>query len=235
MNRATFFDIDGVLYKGFIIHEFPRYLTYSDILRKECFVEIDKHIQRYRRNEESYREAGLSIPRLYASGLKGKRVDVVKEKAREFMKMYKVNMFPYATALTDLMKRYGLTIAISGSPIEPISLLKNILGINLVYATQLKAKRGIYTGEVERNLIIREGKEAVFGKIVRDNKIDLSISFGFGDTEQDYSILSKVGIPIALNPNRELIKLVKRYNWLSFTSKDDIVSEVKKILQSQIR
>lgn len=231
MNRATFFDIDGTLYKGFIIYEFPKYLTSRGLFKKQYFVEIDAHVKRYRNNQESYREASIAIPPLYASGLKGKRVDVIKEEASNFIEMYRANMLSYTMDLIRLMNKYGLTIAIGGPPIEVSSLLKNTLGIGLVYGTELKVNDGMYTGDVKRNLILNEMKEAVFEEVVRENDIDLNVSFGFGDTEQDYSILSKVGIPIALNPNNELMELVKNNNWLFFTTEDDVVSEVRKKLK----
>jgi len=226
--KASFFDIDGTLVKGLMIAEFPRQLSERGIFDKKLFEEIENWVKKYREDKTTYRKIALEIPKIYSKGMKGlKEIDVKKE-ARKFVKVYlKKFIQPYTIDLVKLMKKYGMTIGISGSPIEVVSLVGRMFNFDLTYGSELEIKNGVYTGKMKRNMIIKETKEVVLGKIIRQNKIDLNKSFGFGDTEQDMSILSKVKYPIALNPNKNLLNIVKRKGWMIFNSDNDIVRVLK--------
>jgi HAD superfamily hydrolase (TIGR01490 family) len=222
--KASFFDIDGTLVKGFLISEFPKQLSEKSIFDKKLFLEIENWVKKYRKDKATYRKIALEIPKIYSSGMKGLEERDVKNEARKFVKVYlKKFIQPYTRDLVKLMKKYGMTIGISGSPIEVVSLVGKMFNFDLTYGSELEIKNGIYTGKMKRNMIIKEMKEVVLEKIIRQNKIDLNKSFGFGDTEQDMSILSKVKYPIALNPNKNLLKIVKSKGWMIFDSNNDIV------------
>jgi len=130
-----------------------------------------------------------------------------------------------------LMKTYGMTIGISGSPIEVVNLVGKKFDFDITYGSELEVKDGIYTGRIKHNMIIKETKEKALAKLVEEKKIELNKSFGFGDTEQDLSFLSQVRVPVALNPNSMLLKVAIRNNWLVFTSKDDVAKSIKKLLK----
>jgi HAD superfamily hydrolase (TIGR01490 family) len=227
--RASFFDIDGTLTKGFIIYEFPKYLVSQNLFEKKYFDEMTKVLHVYLKKEISYREAAFIAPRLYASGIKGKRKEIIEKEAMKFIELLKDRIFPYSIELVRLMKNHGMTIAISGSPIEPVKLLKRFFSFDLIFGSKMESKDGVYTGEIKQNLIITETKKILLKDLVKTYKIDLKESFGFGDTDQDLSILSKVGHPIALNPNSKLLKIVKQKGWPHFDS-DEVLDHVKNIL-----
>jgi putative phosphoserine phosphatase/1-acylglycerol-3-phosphate O-acyltransferase len=229
--KASFFDIDGTLVQGLMIHEFPKQLAKKDIFEKKLFKEIENWVRLYLKDKATYRKIAIEIPKLYSKGLKNIKEEVINKEARKFVSFYlKKFIRPYTMDLVKLMKSYGLTIGISGSPIEVVSLVGKLFNFDVTYGSELEIKDGIYTGLIKQNMIIKETKEKVIERFVIENKIDLKKSFGFGDTEQDLSFLSKVGMPIALNPNIELLKVFKKNKWLSFTSKDDVEIKIKKLL-----
>jgi len=51
-----------------------------------------------------------------------------------------------------------------------------------------------------------ENKLKAVGNFVDKYDIDLSKSYAYGDTSGDYSMLSMVGNPTAVNPTKELLK-----------------------------
>ena len=226
--KASFFDIDGTLVKGFLITEFSRQLSKKDIFDEKLFVGIENWIKLYKEDKATYRKIVLEIPKIYSKGIKGLEERDVKNEARKFVKVYlKKIIQPYTIDLVKLMKNYGMTIGISGSPIEIVSLVGKVFNFDLAYGSKFEIKDGVYTGKMRRNFITKEMKDVILKKIIRQNKIDLNKSFGFGDTEQDMSILSKVKYPIALNPNKNLLKIVKRRRWMFFSSNDDIARILK--------
>jgi len=231
MVLASFFDIDGTLVKGLMIHEFPRWLAEKGYIEKEVFEKIDSWVNLYLEKKTTYRKIALEIPVLYSRSLKNLKVEDIAEKAKKFVSFYiKDNILPYTMELVKLMKTYGLTIGISGSPIEVVGYLGKIFNFDITNGTELEIIHGIYTDKVKQNVIIKETKERILEKIVTRNKIDLSKAFGFGDTEQDLSFLSKVGNPIVLNPNQELLSIAQKNGWMIFNSGDDIINEINKRL-----
>jgi len=226
--KASFFDIDGTLVKGFLITEFSRQLSKKDIFDEKLFVGIENWIKLYKEDKATYRKIVLEIPKIYSKGIKGLEERDVKNEARKFVKVYlKKIIQPYTIDLVKLMKNYGMTIGISGSPIEIVSLVGKVFNFDLAYGSKFEIKDGVYTGKMRRNFITKEMKDVILKKIIRQNKIDLNKSFGFGDTEQDMSILSKVKYPIALNPNKNLLNIVKSKGWMIFNSNNDVVRVLK--------
>ena len=81
-------------------------------------------------------------------------------------------------------------------------------------------KDGKLTGEV-RKMWNSESKHTVVLEFAEEYDIDLEKSFAYGDTNGDFSMLKLVGNPIAINPNMDLIRLLKE---------DDSLCEKAKII-----
>jgi len=230
--KASFFDIDGTLVEGLMIHEFPKYLAKKGVFENKIFEKIDSLVNLYKKNKATYRQIALEIPGLCSKCLKNISAEEILKEAKSFVDFYLMdNIWPYTKNLVQLMKGYGLMIGISGSPIEVVSYVGEIFNFDITYGTEFEIINGVYTGKVKQNLIIKETKETLLKRTVEKYGIDLNQSFGFGDTEQDLSFLSEVGMPITLNPNSKLMKVAIKNNWLIYTSKDDVAENIKKILK----
>jgi HAD superfamily hydrolase (TIGR01490 family) len=232
---ASFFDLDGTLVKGSMLLEFSRYLTKKGLFRKEIFEKIDNCFKLCLENKMNYRDLVLTIPGLYSNIVRNLEVEVIRKEANNFIYSYtKEFLQPYTKELVKLMKGYGITIGISGSPFEVVDHLRKILDFDIVYGTTVEIADGIYTGKIKQNMAIKETKETILEKLISENKIDLNKSFGFGDTIQDLSILSKVGNPVVLNPDQELLSIARKNNWIIFSSEDDVVEKIKKVLEENM-
>jgi HAD superfamily hydrolase (TIGR01490 family) len=232
--RASFFDIDGTLVKGFMIHEFPKHLSEIGAANKNLFQRMEDMLTSYVNKKVTYREAALKAPKLYADCIKGLREEYLTDEAKKFVKAHMKKMSqPYTDGLVKLMRTYGMTIGISGSPIEIVRAVGKALNFDLAYGSVFEVKNGIYTGKVKLNLIIREEKENIIGKIIKSKGIDAKNSFGFGDTDQDLPILSSVGFPVALNPSKELLRIARKNRWTSLSSNDDVEKTIKDIIVRQ--
>jgi len=231
MNTASFFDLDGTLTKGYMITKFAKHLMEAGLFPKNGYSKIDSLKNLFLRKEMTYREIAVKLPEIYASSLKGNNIDEVNREATVFVeKIKKNNLYPYSKNLTTLMKSYGLTIGVSGSPLEVVKIIGKYFEFDLSYGTEVEVKDKIYTGRLKRNLIAKEGKETIFKTIMKQKKIDLSNSFGFGDTAQDLAFLSKVGNPIAVNPSQELLKIAKSNSWTICQNENTIINIIKKII-----
>lgn len=234
--RASFFDWDGTLTdlkKGFLMIDFSKHLASKNLFSKESYFKMEEFKNLYSKGKLSYREAIGKIPRAYSIALKGISEHDIKREAEIFAdKVIKGYLQPYTKNLVDLMNGYGMTIGISGAPKELVVSLGNRLNFDLSFGSEVEIKNGICIGVLKHNLVMKEAKEVVLEKVTKENDIDLSESFGFGDTEQDLAFLSKVRNQVALNPNHKLLTIAKNNRWLIFNSSDDVISEISKKLKN---
>jgi len=231
---ATIFDLDGTLTlkNKFLMTNFARYLTSKNIFSKDNFAIIEKDKRSYFEKKITYRQAAFRLSSVYSIALKGVKISDIEKEAEKFVneEVIKEYFYNYTEALANLMKKHGITIGISGAPKEVVVCLGKHLNFDLCHGTEVEVEKGICTGRLKQNLIIKETKEAILEKIIRENKIDLSKSFGFGDTDQDLSFLSKVGNPIVLNPDNELLSIAKKNGWMILRAEDDVIGEISKII-----
>jgi HAD superfamily hydrolase (TIGR01490 family) len=209
--KAAFFDIDGTLVKGAMGVAFSDFLAKKGILNKKANDEMQALLSDYKAGKVKYKKFADRIPELHAAGLKGQKQSGIMELAREFMKEYSRNIMPYAKELVSLMNSRGYrTIAISGSPTEPVLTLKDYLDFKEVYATEKEVVDGIYTGRVKRKLGTLDAKYELVGSLVKKHNIDTTNSFAFGDTMQDYGLFVGAHRPYFLSPSSEASEVVQR-------------------------
>lgn len=211
-----------------MITEFANHLMQANLFSKDGNSNIKSLKKLFLAEKITYRELAVKLPAIFTSSLEGVPVTNVNREAETFIqKIIESKLFSYTNDLVALMKGYGLTIGISGSPIELVRIMGTYFNFDLCYGTELEVKHGMYTGRLKQNLIAKEGKEAIFELIIGQNNIDLGKSFGFGDTGQDMAFLSKVGYPVAVNPNQELIDIAKENGWMICNSENTIVNKIK--------
>lgn len=102
---------------------------------------------------------------------------------------------------------------VSASPIEVVGPLGDYLGVDEAIATRAKLDdAGRYTGEVDFYAYGPYKVEAMEAIAARDG-IDLSESYAYSDSATDEPMLAAVGHPVAVNPDRELVRIARRRGW----------------------
>ncbi len=102
---------------------------------------------------------------------------------------------------------------VSASPEEIVAPLARYLGADEAIATRaVLDEHGRYTGEVERYCYGPE-KAAILEHLAARDGIDLSASYAYSDSATDAPMLGAVGHAIAVNPDRDLLKLARAEGW----------------------
>jgi HAD superfamily hydrolase (TIGR01490 family) len=127
-----------------------------------------------------------------------------------------IDPYVYAEAL-DLMELHrteGRRIYIvSSSPEEVVRPLARHFGVTGVIATRAAiGPDGKYTGELEF-YAYGEEKAAAVRAVAERSGIDLTGSFAYTDSITDLPLLSAVGNPVAVNPDRELRRAAEERGW----------------------
>lgn len=82
-----------------------------------------------------------------------------------------------------------------------------------VFATGLEPDGEKWTGRIVGEAMFGEAKARATRQFADAKKIDLSQSFGYGDSTPDRWMLETVGKPVAVNPSNDLARIAARNGW----------------------
>lgn len=103
-------------------------------------------------------------------------------------------------------------VIISASAIQLVEPIAQELGIEHVVATEMEVKDGRFTGNITRYLKGDAKAEAIVELGERFN-LDLANSYAYSDSATDIPMLSQVGNPVAVNPDRAMKKHALEHGW----------------------
>jgi HAD superfamily hydrolase (TIGR01490 family) len=123
-------------------------------------------------------------------------------------------IFGEALQLMEEHRRAGRRVFIvSASPEEIVVPLCDYLGADQAIASRsLVDDEGRYTGEMAYYAYGPYKAEAL-AEVARRQGLDLSASYAYSDSYTDVPMLEAVGHPVAVNPDRVLLKLARERGW----------------------
>jgi HAD superfamily hydrolase (TIGR01490 family) len=123
-------------------------------------------------------------------------------------------VFEEALELIRHHRAEGRIVAIvSAAPEEVVQPLAEHLGATLAIGTRAKVDAdGRYSGELERYAYGPQKAEAV-RDIANELDIALDASYAYSDSVTDLPMLEAVGHPVAVNPDRPLLRIAREREW----------------------
>jgi len=159
--------------------------------------------------------------RAYLSALcSGWDVQTVKDIVAETLHSV-VDPLVYAEAVT-LIAEHQLAgrdvVIVSSSGAEVVEPIGAMLGADHAVGTRMVVRDGRYTGEIDF-YAYGPGKAQVIRELADAHGYDLSDCWAYSDSETDIAMLSIVGHPTAVNPDRTLRRVAAERGWpvLEFT------------------
>jgi HAD superfamily hydrolase (TIGR01490 family) len=156
---------------------------------------------------ERMRESVLALTKGWEQARVG---DIVRETLTEV-----VEPIIYSEAL-ELIHEHAVAgrrvFIVSASPEEIVAPLGEFLGIDDVIASRARVEDGRYTGEMEFYAYGPNKAEAM-RRVADADGIDLARSYAYSDSATDIPMLEAVGNPVAVNPDRELLKVAREREW----------------------
>jgi HAD superfamily hydrolase (TIGR01490 family) len=211
---ASYFDVDGTLVKTNLVHPTVFYMLNQPTplhslakigrgLLKAPWMVMAELQDRRLFNELLFSSfAGVSEDRLL--GLAEETFDTV----------IKPNIYPGARDLvqTSLDKGHDVVI-ISGALDFLMEMLADHLGATGIIANHLEIKDRFATGKLDRPVVAGPEKARLIRDHARAKGHDLDECFAYSDSYSDVPMLSVVGYPAAVNPDRKLSLLANAYHW----------------------
>jgi len=207
-NVGAFFDIDGTLYReGMITAIFKKFINSDIIGADRWFNEVKEKYDRWDKRIGNYDDYLLKMAEIYVEEIKGIHKHQVEFIAKKVIEENGDRVYTFTRDRIKWHKDMGhVLITISGSPMELVNEMAEKHGFyDWVGTKYYTDKNGFFTGEINP-MWDSENKLKAVGNFVDKYDIDLSKSYAYGDTSGDYSMLSMVGNPTAVNPTKELLK-----------------------------
>lgn len=218
---ASYFDVDGTLVSTNLVHPTLYYLV-----NQGTPVQSALRVGRALLRAPSMAAAELRDRRLFNellySAYEGMSEDRVLILAEEiFSDVIRPSLYPFARSLVDKSLANGQRVVlISGALDCIIRLLAEHLGAHEVIANRLEFKDGIATGKLIKPVVAGPEKARLIREHAKNNGFDLNDCHAFSDSYSDVPMLSVVGHPAAVNPDRRLALLAKAYSWPRFDLTD---------------
>lgn len=214
---ASYFDVDGTLVATNLVHPTLFYLVNQPTPVQTAFrvgrallrapsMALAELVDRRTFNELLYNTyAGMSEDRLL----------LLAEEA--FKKVLLPSLYPAAKSLVDQNLRAGHRIILISGALDWIAQhLANHLGAHEIIANRLEMKDRVATGKLLKPVVAGPEKARLIREHARANGHDLDECYAFSDSYSDLPMLSVVGHPAAVNPDKRLSLLAKAYSWPSF-------------------
>lgn len=214
-KTAAFYDLDGTLLNGTVV---DHYLYYAwndpDLVSRvrrlvttaayaPYFSYLDR-LDRRRFNEEFYGSyAGLSEDRLAMLG------------ESLFEKVLASKLYDGVQELLEADRAVGhVQVLLTGALDFVAGPVARHLGIETVVASRLEfGKNGLATGNLRPPVMAGPEKASWIREFARATGVDLERSVAYADDAADLPMLSMVGRPVAVNPDRSLLATARSHGW----------------------
>ncbi len=213
-RAAAFFDMDGTLVRSNLVQSFL-FLTRHEPSLPDSIVKTALGVAKIPMFAAVDRRSRTAFNELLFAGLKGCFFDDLLEVAElHFERVLKPNLFPGASDLVARGRKTGLhQVIISGNLDFLVAPLVRHLGLDAQITNRLEVVDGICTGRALRPVVASAAKAQLVRTYAQAGGIDLSRSFAYSDSHSDLPMLSVVGRPAAVHPDRRLARVAAEMRW----------------------
>nr|WP_231129668.1 HAD family hydrolase [Corynebacterium xerosis] len=210
---AAFFDLDKTIIARSSAYAFGRQFMESGLLTPSGMMQMALGQAMYISGGHDHDQMEAARDQLSAM-VTGWRADHVRRIAEESLHQV-ISPYVYKEAIELIRHHRALghdVFIVSASAAELVEPIAAALGVRECVATRLEVVDGVYTGEVP--FFCRGGnKAAELRRIAADRDYDLSRCYAYSDSGTDEPMLSVVGHPVAVNPDKPLRKIAEERDW----------------------
>jgi HAD superfamily hydrolase (TIGR01490 family) len=91
--------------------------------------------------------------------------------------------------------------------------VSQFLELDETICTRLESERGILTGHTHGKLVYGPEKKIRMLTYCHENNYDPQEAWYYGDSHTDKYVMEAVGFPVAVSPDKKLLRIANRNNW----------------------
>jgi fatty acyl-CoA reductase len=214
VNAAAFFDVDGTLVQGTVVHYYAwlssRSLSFSRRALRTAHLAArlphywwldrrgrDRFLRAFYRNYAGYALAEL---RSHQEAL--------------FREVMEPRLLPEGIAAVRAHQAAGQRVVILSASLRfVLEPLASYLDVDELICQELAVRDGVMTGDLEGPPLDGEERAQRLREYAEGCGLDLSASYAYADSAGDVPMLAAVGHPVAVNPSRGLLREAERRGW----------------------
>lgn len=215
---AAFFDFDGTM-----LHGFDRVHAFFSVLWRNT--KTAKALQSWLvglSGGKTPAHAGR-LRRLISSVWRGRsEEEFTRIEDRVFTHHIAGHLYAEAWQLIRAHRAAGHTVVIATAATRfQVRAAARELDIDQILCTEITVSEGALTGHIDGELLWGKHKADAVKAYAINNGIELTRSYGYSNGQSDVPMLSLVGNPTAVNPDRGLSRVAAERNWarLSFRAR----------------
>ncbi|WP_129665479.1 HAD family hydrolase [Phytoactinopolyspora endophytica] len=213
-RTAAFFDLDNTLLRGASLFYLARglherkFFRTGDILRfgyqqiRFAIGAEDPEHMHEARNAALIFIAGWSVAELSQIG-----EEIFDERMAD-------KIWPGTQAIARMHVDQGQRVwLVTAAPVEIATIIAQKLGLTGALGTVAEQADGHFTGKLVGDLLHGEAKAAAVQALAANEGLDLHRCSAYSDSANDIPMLSLVGNPCAVNPDRRLRTHARKHGW----------------------
>ena len=214
---ASYFDVDGTLVATNLVHPTLYYLV-NQATPVQTALKLGRALLRAPSMAMAELVDRRTFNELLYSSYEGMSEDRLLLLASDvFNKVIRPSIYPAAKGLVQKSLDAGHTVVfVSGALDCILRLLAEHMGAQDIIANRLELKDGVCTGKMLKPVVAGPEKARLIREHARSGGHDLDECYAFSDSYSDVPMLSVVGHPAAVNPDKRLALLAKAYSWPRF-------------------
>jgi HAD superfamily hydrolase (TIGR01490 family) len=149
------------------------------------------------------------------SWLKGLREDTINQLCEEIFSKQIVNKIrpEILDTIQEHRSRNGAVVLLS-SATEPICRpVSSYLKMDDLICSLLESHNGFLTGKTRGTLVYAREKETRLRSYCKEHGYNEAEAYYYGDSFTDEYVMSAVGHPVAVDPDKKLLRIAQRKNW----------------------
>jgi putative phosphoserine phosphatase/1-acylglycerol-3-phosphate O-acyltransferase len=157
----------------------------------------------------------MLLTRQGARAAKGWSVKAVEAAGRDLAPRLADEVEPFARATIDEHHQNGRRVVLATTtPYHLVKPFADLMGFDDVLATRYRESAdGTFDGSIDGEFVWSRGKARLIQAWARANVVDLGESYAYSDSFFDIPMLSKVGHPVAVNPDPRLLAYAVVRRW----------------------
>jgi HAD superfamily hydrolase (TIGR01490 family) len=212
---AAFFDVDNTLLRGASLFHVAR-----GMYRRHFFTR--RQITRFARQQLRFRMVGREetdvIAAVQAAALAfvaGHRVEELVTLGEEiFDEVIARKIWPGTRSLIAAHLKSGTHVwLVTATPVEVAEVIARRLGLTGALGTVSESVDGVYTGRLVGQPLHGVAKAEAVRALAEREGLDLAACSAYSDSINDLPMLSAVGYPCAINPDRALRAYARAHGW----------------------
>lgn len=227
--KAAFFDIDGTIYRNSLLTEhFKKLIKYELLDIREYELKVKDAFKKWDERVGDYDKYLEEITTTYVDAIKGLSLKYNDFISDQVLELKGNRVYTFTRNMIKWHKEQGhKVIFISGSPDFLVSRMAKKWGADDFCGSIYHVKNDKFSGEISP-MWDSNNKMIAINNFCKKYDISLENSYAYGDTNGDFSMLSLVGNPRAINPSKELLEKIKKNKHLKekveiFVERKDVI------------